>query len=181
VIKSTDLKDIEPQQLGGASAQHVDVGLPIPKVSRLELFSPDDLEGFIEEWASSLKSKYAIVKRFSGAGDKGIDIAAFHKGPQFQNGWDNYQCKQYDHALHPSDAWLEIGKVIYFTFLQEYPPPQKYFFVASKGIGTTLSRLFSDASELKAECQKNWNQYCRTKLTATKPDVPPRGSLARSF
>ena len=45
----------------------------------------------------------------------GVDVAAFLKSPQFSDGWHNYQCKHYDHSLYPSDIWVEIGKIIYYS------------------------------------------------------------------
>lgn len=181
MINSSDFKDIAPKPFNGTfTAQHVNVGLPLPKTSRLELFSPDEWEGFIDEWVSSLKEEYATVKRFSGAGDKSIDVAAFYDGSQFDNGWDNYQCKHYDHALYPTDVWVEIGKLIYFSFLGEYPAPKKYFFVAPKGTGTTLTKFLSDAAVLKAACKDNWDKCCRDNITATV-SVPLDGDLLKHF
>lgn len=149
------------------SAGHVVAGLPIPKTRRLELFSAGEWEEFVEEWASSLKGKYAAVRRLSGAGDMGVDVAGFLKNSWFSGGWENYQCKHYDHPMHPSDAWLELGKAIYYSFKGEFPVPQRYFFVAPHGVGTSLTKLLANPDDLKAGLLANWVKYCQDDITAT--------------
>lgn len=95
-------------------------GLPIPKVARVKIFSPDEFEAFIEEWANSLTpDPYAKVRRFAGSGDMGIDIAGFTADAGFEDPWDNYQCKRYDHPLRPADIYKEIGKILYYTWRGE--------------------------------------------------------------
>jgi hypothetical protein len=108
LINDSDLKDIEPTGVVHvASADHVQAGLPIPKAARVRIFSPDDWEEFTQEWASSLKSTYAMVRRFAGSGDMGLDIAGFTATTGFAAPWDNFQCKRYDHALRPADIQIE--------------------------------------------------------------------------
>src|SRR5699024_1557835 len=76
VIDESDLKNIQPKTPSGVSSQsQVQSGIPIPKAGRIKLFSPDDWEEFVEEWASSLTMVYVKVRRFGGAGDLGVDIA----------------------------------------------------------------------------------------------------------
>jgi hypothetical protein len=126
------------------------------------------MERFIEEWASAcLKNKYKKVQRFAGANDKGIDIAGFTDGRLLMGVWDNYQCKHYDHALHPTDAWSEIGKILWYSFKGHYKPPRAYFFVAPRETGTTLSQLLANPIALKAELKKVWDKTFRDKITNT--------------
>jgi hypothetical protein len=168
MVTLSDLKEISPKVTSKAfSSGHIVGGLPIPKQSRIELFSSAEWEQFVEEWSSSLKDNYVAIRRFSSAGDKGIDIAAFLENAQFADGWDNYQCKHYNAALRPTDIWIEIGKVIYYTYIGEYPAPRKYFFVAPKGLGTSLLKLLADPEKLKAEFLSNWDKYCREGITST--------------
>lgn len=141
-------------------------GIPIPKTKMIELFSPDNWEEFTEEWASSLVC-YSKVVRFAGAGDKGLDIVGFLKGSVFSGGWDNYQCKHYDHPLAPSDIWVEIGKIIYYSYLNDYPPPRIYYFVCPSGIGTKLARFLAAPDKLKSEAKKNWVDHCQAGITST--------------
>ena len=114
-----------------------------------------------------LRSSYHCVKRFAGAGDKGLDVVGFIVSNQFSDGWDNYQCKFYDKPLTPSNVWVELGKIIYFTQCGEYTPPRKYYFVAPKQIGTKLGKLLANASKLKEGLKDNWEKYCEGGITAT--------------
>lgn len=91
--------------------------------------------------------------------------------------WDNYQCKHYDHALHPTDAWPEIGKILWYSFKGHYKPPRDYFFVAPRGTGTTLSQLLANSTALKAELIKVWNKACRDTIT-NADSIPLSGHFA---
>ncbi|WP_272472345.1 restriction endonuclease [Escherichia coli] len=125
MILESDLRDIHPKWAGGVpSTMHIQDGLPIPKSVRVQSFSPAEWEEFTEEWASYLKNEYITVRRFGGSGDLGIDIAGFCSKNGFEAVWDNYQCKRYDHPLRPGEVWVEMGKIIYYSFLGEYLPPR---------------------------------------------------------
>jgi hypothetical protein len=150
------------------TATQMQSGPAIEPLKRLFLYSADEWEGFIDEWAAvCLKAKYKEVQRFAGANDKGIDIAGFADGGLLLGVWDNYQCKHYDHALHPGDAWPEIGKILWYSFKGHYKPPRAYFFVAPRGTGTTLSQLLANPAALKAELKNVWDKACRDKITNT--------------
>src|SRR5262249_54555432 len=145
LIAEEDLTEIKPKgPQGSTSSEHVQTGVPIPKAARVRTFSPAEWEEFIEEWATSLASIYKKVRRFGGAGDLGVDIAGFASDAGFKGVWDNYQCKHYGHPLRPSDVWIEIGKIIYYSHRGEYVAPRKYYFVCSQGIGTSLEQLLND-------------------------------------
>jgi hypothetical protein len=167
-MNEDNFKKLSPKPKRGLySSEHVISGIPIPKTQRVQLFSADEWEEFTEEWASSLESSYYSVKRFAGAGDKGLDVVAFIHSSQFSDGWDNYQCKFYDKPLAPSDVWVEFGKIIYFTKCGSYTPPRKYYFVAPKQIGTKLGKLLVNAPKLKEELIENWEKYCEDGITST--------------
>lgn len=167
-MNEDDFKKLLPNpQKGLYSSEHVSSGVPIPKTQRVQLFSADEWEEFTEEWASSLVSSYNCVKRFAGAGDKGLDVVGFINSSQFSDGWDNYQCKFYDKPLTPSDVWVEFGKIIYFTQCGEYTTPRKYYFVAPKQVGTSLGKLLANAPKLKDELKDNWKKYCEDGITST--------------
>lgn len=168
VIAESDLEEIQPKTPSGVPSQpQVQSGIPIPKASRIKLFSPDDWEEFIEEWASSLAMVYVKVRRFGGAGDLGVDIAGFCSDQGFLGDWDNFQCKRYDHPLRPADIWVEIGKIIYYSHLGEYSPPRKHYFVCSQGIGTSLEKLLDTPGTLKAKAAENWDKHCRDGITCS--------------
>ena len=169
MISDSDMKLITPREPAATpSSAHVQTGVPIPKPMRVRSFSPDDWEEFVEEWTTTLEGSYAKVRRFGGAGDCGIDVAGFCTPDDFGGIWDNYQCKRYGHPLRPSDIWVEIGKIIYYSYVGEFSVPRAHYFVASSGVGTALEKLLNKPEELKANFQSNWNNHCKKTLTATK-------------
>ena len=181
MVNLADLKEIRPKPPScSISAEHVQSGLPTPKAKRVRTMSPDDWEEFVEEWASSLKGVYETVRRFGGANDLGIDVAGFCTQIGFRGIWDNYQCKHYKQPLRPSDVWVEIGKIIYYSFLKEYTPPRKYYFVCSKGIGTNLEKLLNKPDELKNKTSENWEKKCQTGITTTS-EIHLSGKLKEFF
>lgn len=167
MIAESDLEEIQPRTPSGVSSQsQAQSGIPIPKAGRIKLFSPDDWEEFIEEWASSLATVYVKVRRFGGACDLGVDIAGFCSDQGFLGDWDNFQCKRYDHPLRPTDIWVEIGKIVYYSHLGEYSPPRKHYFVCSQGVGTSLEKLLNTPGTLKAKAAENWGKHCCDGITS---------------
>jgi hypothetical protein len=60
------------------TASQVQNGPPIEPLTRILVYDSATWETFIDEWVSyCLKSKYQKVLRFSGANDRGIDVAGF--------------------------------------------------------------------------------------------------------
>lgn len=168
MIADEDMQPVSPgTPVVYPSAEHISGGVPIPKPIRVTTFSSEEWESFTEEWASSLKDSYALVRRCGGAGDKGVDVVGFVSNARWNGEWDNYQCKQYKAPLSPSDVWVEIGKTIYYSYKQEYSPPRKYYFVASRGVGTKLGNLLGHPAKLKEDAKANWDQHCRNKITET--------------
>ena len=113
-----NLNEIEPKTASVVpTARQVSTGIPIPPVRLLQVLSSDEWEEFTEEWLSFHKAKgaYQSIRRFSGPGDLGLDVIAFTAVEGFAKPWDSYQCKHYDHALTPGDAYPEIGKIIYHS------------------------------------------------------------------
>jgi hypothetical protein len=169
MISDAEMKEIKTKESPATpSSAHVHFGIPIPKAIRVKNFSPDEWEYFIEEWAISLENAYVKVRRFGGSGDFGVDIAGFCTDSGFENTWDNYQCKRYADPLRPSDIWVELGKIVYYSHIGKYTPPRKHFFVASLGVGTKLEKLLNKPTELHKKFKENWNEHCKSKITITK-------------
>jgi hypothetical protein len=160
------------------TASQVQSGPAVEPLQRILLYSADEWERFIEEWASAcLKTEYKRVQRFAGPNDRGIDIAGFTDDRMLAGVWDNFQCKHYDHPLYPVDAWPEIGKILWHSFKGHYKPPRKYFFVAPREVGTTLSQFLSHPAALKSEVPKIWDKHCRDKIT-DQGAIPLAGEFA---
>jgi hypothetical protein len=164
----TDVAPPVPQS-GQVTADQVLHGPSIPAQQRIQLYSADEWEGFVQEWAHfCLKSQYVQVQRFSGAGDRGIDIAGFTDAGKLLGVWDNYQCKRFlDHAVYPSEAWPEIGKILWYSFKGDYHPPRRYYFVAPRGVGTTLAGYLGNSAKLKLALIENWDKHVRSAITET--------------
>jgi hypothetical protein len=166
----------EPAAVSGDVTVH---GKLIPPIERLRIFSDKEWEDFVWEWSDSLKSDYAKVEKCSGAGDMGRDIIAIVD--TVTGVWDNYQCKRYDKPLKPSDVWVELGKLAYYTKRGDYDLPRRYYFAASQGVGPRLSNLLKKPDSLRNELLTNWSNHCRDKITTTSPvelDADMRAHIA---
>lgn len=133
-------------------------------------------EEFIQEWMQGLRSEYVDVQRFSGAGDKGRDVVGFVSHPASSSQWDNYQCKHYKAPLRPSDIFVELGKLCYFTHIGDYSIPRKYRFVAPHDVGPKLKDLLLKPNELRKELINHWNENCEANITDTQT-LPLTGAL----
>ena len=131
------------------TAQRVAIGPQVSAANRIKLYNSDEWEEFIAEWADSLKSEYHFVDRIGGSGDQGRDVVAFTGEPNTDCPWDNYQCKHYKNSLGKPDIWLELGKLCYYTFMDEFTVPRKYYFVAPGGVTTPLYKLLSNPEDVK--------------------------------
>lgn len=141
-------------------------GKDVPDIKLFSLISEDDFELMTEQWLFSMKNKYKYVKRIGGSGDQGRDIFAYQD--ENMEVLDMYQCKHYDKKISPSDIYLEIGKLLYYTYTQEYIIPRKYFIVSSKGCGATLTKLIESPDKIKSSLIQNWDKKCRTFITSKK-------------
>ena len=154
-------------EIGGADPLEIRSGPSIPPIERVKLFSADQWEAVVDEWASSLPF-YGLVERAGGAGDKGCDVIATVHPSDPDSDWDNYQCKHYDQPLAPSDIWLELGKLCYYTFIGDYGVPRAYRFVAPRGVGTKLLNLIKKPENLREGLIANWAAKCAAQITTTK-------------
>jgi hypothetical protein len=152
------------------------IGRVIPPQQQILLFSADDWEAFIEEWAHHQRTIYQKVTRLSGSKDMGIDIAGFGDARGFEGVWDNFQCKHYGAALTPVVAIPEIGKCLWHAFNRRFFPPRLYSFMAPKDCGMSLKKLLLNASELKAKLIEKWDDWCANEITSTQA-IPLEGAF----
>ncbi|KJR44366.1 hypothetical protein UF75_5256 [Desulfosporosinus sp. I2] len=112
------------------------IGANIPPINQVKMMDEDSFEHFTEEWLYACKkNNYTSIKRIGGAGDKGRDVIGY-----YNNGTvDYYQCKHYASALTPSEYYIELGKLCYYTFSNEYAIPKNYYIVASNDAGLNLT------------------------------------------
>ncbi len=141
------------------------IGPHLDAIKAIRSYSGDEWEEFIEEWLDIKKESYAEVERLGGAGDMGRDVVAYinKNNPNYE--WNCYQCKQYKDLLAPNKVWVEFGKIIYYSYIGKYPKPNKYYFVAPKGVGTKLSDLLNNHINLKTELMQVWEEKCKDEIT----------------
>lgn len=168
-----DFADIEPEAAAAVpTAAQVTGGIPMPPVRLLQVMSPEDWEDFTEEWLTYHKKKgsYQSIKKYSGPGDLGLDVVAFTSEEGFSKPWDSYQCKHYDHPLHPNDILGELGKIIYHSFKRTPPfnqacrTPRRHVFVPPLGVGITVGRWLKDPDRFKEEVRPKWESHCAPKI-----------------
>ena len=147
------------------------IGPQIEPIKRLYQYSDKEWEEFIEEWLDIRKSSYIEVERLGGAGDKGRDVIAYIDKNIPNYTWDCYQCKHYLNPITPSDIWSEFGKILYFTYKKDYPIPRKYYFVAPKGVGVSLTDLLNNPDNLKKRLNENWDKSCKKNISAIQEVV----------
>lgn len=124
-------------------------------------FSPEDFESFICEWAVSSK-KFSAVHRIGQAGDKGRDIVSFFKNGDMYY----YQCKRYKNKLSASGYWIEFGKLVYYTYLEEIKVPTKFYIVAASGLTNELLNLIGSPETINDKLIENWDKCCKNKITS---------------
>ena len=123
-----------------------------------------ELEQFVRDWVDSKKSAHVTVTRFSGTGDLGRDVVIFLSPMKHEGAWHNYQCKQYGKTLPTATALCELGKILYYSWKGEFSVPEKYFFVAPRGVNRNLETLIFNPSKLKEELIQQWDKYCATRI-----------------
>jgi hypothetical protein len=161
------------------TAAQAQSGPPIDPLTRIFTYDSAEWEKFIDEWVSHcLKPDYVKVARFSGANDRGIDIAGFADADALIGVWDSYQCKHYQSGITPSEAWPEIGKILWHSFNGHYKPPRAYYFVAPRDTGTTLTQFLSNTPLLKKELLAAWAKNVETNITS-KVAVKLEGDFAQ--
>lgn len=144
----------------------------IAPIDKVHIMDEDSFEHFTLEWLYGCKKdKYSSIMRIGGAGDKGRDVIAYRK----DGGVDYFQCKHYNSALAPSNYYLELGKLCYYTYTKDIPLPKSYYIVASNDIGPTLQDLLDNSAQLLSSLLDNWDTYCRFKITKSTMDIVLNG------
>jgi hypothetical protein len=155
-LAPVDRPDPQPE----CTPHQILMGPPIDPLDRLKLYSADQFEEFIREWAffylQELKAKYVMISRLGGAGDKGRDVVAYVDTSSSPKVCDVFQCKHYDHALYPSDLWLELAKLCYHTHSGIIPVPRAYRFVAPQDVGPEAGLLFEKTDDLRSGLIDAW-------------------------
>ena len=67
----------------------------------------------------------------------------------------------------PSDAWPEIGKVLWHSFSKLFVAPRAYYFVAPRGTGTTLTSYLANIPLLRSNLIDAWEKNVENAITST--------------
>jgi hypothetical protein len=164
-----------PSSKGKLTNQQILLGQTHNPLQIIKIYSADEWEEFICEWVEALRKRYNHVRRASGAGDKGRDVIGYVESVSATSPWDNYQCKHYDHALHPSDIWKELAKLCYYTFAKTYSVPRLYYFVAPSGVGPVALLLLEDPDKLREGLILRWQKGDLLKIS--NEEIQLTGSL----
>ena len=131
---------------------------------RLKTMGEDEFERVVGEWAYSClrkEKKYSNVALLGGSGDSGRDLVAYIDDNMQK--FDIYQCKRYEKPLSPSTYMIEFGKLCYYTYIGEYAVPNKYYIVASNGIGQSLRKLIEHPKQINTELINTCDEKCGKK------------------
>lgn len=147
---------------------------------RLKTMGEDEFERVVGEWACSClkkENKYSNVALLGGSGDSGRDLVAYIDDNMKE--FDIYQCKRYEKPLSPSVYMIEFGKICYYTYIGEYAIPNKYYIVASNGIGQSLRKLIEHPKQINIELIKVWDEKCGKKRQITANGIKMTDDLRK--
>lgn len=160
-LKPTPWPNANTRLLGPAAGQ------PIDPAKRVETFDPAQYERYVLEWVDGfLQGKYAELQQRGGAGDKGRDIVAWLDPSEVTpRRLDIYQCKHYANAVGLGDLLPEMGKLLYYTLMGDYPIPETYWIVAQKGVTGSLQDIIDDRERLRKAVVDGWSKHIKLKIT----------------
>lgn len=130
-----------------------------PPASLVQLFSPDEWEGFIEDCCRvqmGAGKKYARVQRIGGSGDAGRDIEARYTEDLLSDNWDLYQAKRYQAAVGEATLFSELAKFFHHLSIKTYPAPRNYYICAPKNTTPSLHDLIANPTLLKKRFIEAW-------------------------
>ncbi|MBN9489824.1 MAG: hypothetical protein J0H44_21515 [Alphaproteobacteria bacterium] len=135
---------------------------------RLMEIDATQLEEFIELWVERRSAQYDRIERIGAANDKGRDVIGFLTSARHEGPWHLFQCKRKTRGskLGKSEALCELGKVFFHHCQGAYNTlPEKYVFVAPRGIVGSLLDLINNPSTLAAALIDGWDEHCSTQIT----------------
>lgn len=177
-MQLSELEVPEPEVTSPPTSATINASFPYEPQQLIWLWTDEQWEDFIKEWAVCQKAKYKLVSRMGGANDFGVDVACFKSDIGFLGEWDNFQCKHYKDSLRPSDAIPEIGKILWHIFNKHITVPSAYYFFAPKDCGPSLRKLLLDTSKLRKHVYENWETQCKKAITS-KQEVDLSGEFLK--
>lgn len=155
-----------------------------PPSSLVQIFSPDEWEGFIEDCCRTQMTngkKYKFVQKMGGAGDAGRDVEARYTDSLQLNQWDLYQAKHYNTAVGESVLYGELAKMIHHISIGTYPCPKDYYVCAPKNTTPALHDLIAKPDVLKIAFLNAWKAGKKGIDVKKFPLTEPALSTALNF
>jgi hypothetical protein len=139
--------------------------MAIDYAPRILAMDDKELETFVNKWLDRKKAIYIQTESFAGSGDLGRDVVGYCTSLKLDGEWHNYQCKQFKtKALRVPEMLAELAKILVHSARGEYLLPERYYFVAPKGLGREAKNLLASPSKLKARLIADWNTSCASKV-----------------
>lgn len=135
---------------------------------RLMEIDDTQLEEFIELWVERRSQQYDRVERIGAANDKGRDVIGFLTRTRHEGPWHLFQCKRKTRGgkLGKSEGLAELGKVFFHHCQGVYRTlPEKYVFVAPRGVVGSLMDLINNPSTLRTALIDGWDEHCSKSIT----------------
>ncbi|PZR94740.1 MAG: hypothetical protein DI537_06775 [Stutzerimonas stutzeri] len=126
------------------------------------------LEEFIELWVERRSQLYDRIERIGAANDKGRDVIGFLTRARHEGAWHLFQCKRKTRGgkLGRFEGLAELGKVFFHHCQGAYKTlPEKYVFVAPRGIVGSLMDLINNPSTLRTALISGWDEHCSKSIT----------------
>lgn len=139
--------------------------MPLDYAKLMYNMSDDDLERFVADWVAAAVGIYiGGHERFSGAGDRGRDVVGYLSEQRLDGSWHNYQCKQYKRNLDKGSFLLELGKILLYSAQGHFSLPQRFYFVAPRGVSRTVQTYESTPSMLRKAIVDEWDECCAKRI-----------------
>lgn len=135
---------------------------------RLMEIDDTQLEEFIEVWVERRSQQYDRIERTGAANDKGRDVIGFLTRARHEGPWHLFQSKRKTRGgkLGKSEGLAELGKVFFHHCQGAYKTlPEKYVFVAPRGIVGSLMDLINNPSTLGTALIDGWDEHCSKSIT----------------
>lgn len=134
---------------------------------RIFSMSDTELEVFVNRWLDKKKSVYVSTEQFLAPGDMGRDVVGYRTPHKLDGEWDNYQCKQFrSEPLRVPGILRELGKVLYYSSRGHFELPDRFYFVAPRGIDRAAQNLLASPSKLRARLLSEWDKSCAKTILA---------------
>lgn len=135
--------------------------MAIDYAPRILAMDDKELETFVNKWLERKKATYVQTDCFSGSGDLGRDVVGYCTSQKLDGVWHNYQCKQFKtQPLRVPAMLAELAKILVHSARGEYPLPERYYFVAPRGLGREAKKLLASPLKLKARLIADWDKSC---------------------